>query len=63
MVNMALTYIKDTVTLIYDGEDLVAFYRQNSILKHYKAELLSAAGLDKITGADRPQIRIEPEQV
>lgn len=51
---MALTFSKDNVTLVYDGEQLVAMYRQNSHLRLYATEELTEAKFDKITGADKP---------
>lgn len=50
-----MKYIKDTVTLIVEDDGkIVGMYRQNGSLKVYKAEELSAAGLDELLGADLP---------
>jgi hypothetical protein len=54
MPDGTLTFHKELYTeIIRDGE-VVAVYKQNGHLRAYKTEELTAAGFDKIVGADKP---------
>jgi len=49
-----LTFRKEIYTEVIKDGEVVASYKQNGHLRAYKMEELSAAGFDKIVGADKP---------
>jgi hypothetical protein len=59
--NTGLTFRKEIYTEVVKDNIVVAAYKQNGHLTFFKTEELTAAGFDKIVGADLPPVKLSEQ--